>query len=66
MQNKHSPFVNRELSKEIIAKTRLQNKLLKEKSDFIKKAFNKQQNYCVAFLKITKKRYYDKLTIELK
>ena len=64
MQKKHSPFVNRELSKEIIAKTRLRNKLLKEKSDFIKKTFNKQQNYCIGFLKITKKRYHDKLTIE--
>ena len=58
MQNNQSLFVNQELSKAIIVRTGHRNKLLKEKSNFNKKVFNKRQNYFVGFLKITKKQYY--------
>ena len=41
----NSPFMNREISKEIMDRSRLRNKFLKTKSEADKKNYVKQ-NYC--------------------
>ena len=42
----NSPFMNREISKEIMDRSRLRNKFLKTKSEADKKNYVKQRNYC--------------------
>ena len=43
----HMPFMNKILSKEIMKRTRLRNKFLKERNDENKRKYTKQRNYCV-------------------
>ena len=57
----NSPFMNREISKEIMDRSRLRNKFLKTKSEADKKNYVKQRNYCVSLLRRTKKEYYGNL-----
>ena len=53
--------MNKTLSKEIMKRTKLCNKLLKERTDESKKRYTSQQNYFVSLLKKTKKNYYNSL-----
>ena len=55
----HMPFINKNLSKEIMKRTKLRNKFLKERTDESKKRYASQRNYCVSLLKMTKKDYYN-------
>ena len=48
------------LSKEIMTKTRLRNKLLKDRSEENKK-YSKQRNYCVSLLRKSKSDYFGNL-----
>ena len=57
----HMPFMNKTLSKEIMKRTKLRNKFLKERTDESKKRYTLQRNYCVSLLKKAKKNYYDNL-----
>ena len=57
----HMPFMNKTLSKEIMKRTTLRNKFLKERTDESKKRYALQRNYCVSLLKKAKKNYYDNL-----
>ena len=61
MRGNHSPFMNRELWKAIMTRTRLRNKFCKEKTVENRKNYNKQRSYCVALLRKVKKEYYDSL-----
>ena len=49
------PFMNKTLSKEIMKRTKLRNKFLKEGTNESKKPYTSQRNYCVSLLKKTKK-----------
>ena len=40
-------FMNKEIHKAIMVRSRLRNKFLKEKTAFSREAYNKQRNYCV-------------------
>ena len=51
----HMPFMNKTLSKEIMKRTKLRNKFLKERTDESKKRYTLQRNHCVSLLKNTKK-----------
>ena len=42
----HMPFMNKALSKEIMTRTRLRNKFLKDRSEENKMNYSKQCNYC--------------------
>ena len=53
----HMPFMNKTLSKEIMKRTKLRHKFLKERTDEIKKRYALQRHYCVSLLKKTKKKY---------
>ena len=53
----HLPFMNKTLSKEIMKRTRLRNKFLKNRNDYNKREFSKQRNYCVSLVRKSKKFY---------
>ena len=42
-------------------RTRLRNRLLKNRNDCNKREFSKQRNYCVSLVKKSKKLYYSNL-----
>ena len=51
------------LDKEIMTRSRLLNKYLKEKNADSKIAYDKQRNYCVNLLRKTKKKYFANINI---
>ena len=53
----HMHFMNKALSKEIMTRTRLRNKFLKDRSEENKKKYSKQRNYCVSRLRKSKSDY---------
>ena len=55
------PFFTKELSKEIMTKSRLRNKYLKNRNEKNRTIFVKQRNYCVSLLQKSKKKYYENL-----
>ena len=56
-------FMIKELNKAIMARSRLHNKYLKEKSADAKTAYDKQRNYCLNFLRRTKKNYFANINV---
>ena len=61
MRGNHLPFMNKTLSKEIMKRTKLRNKFLKERTNESKQWYTSKRNYCVSLLKRQKKNYYDSL-----
>ena len=55
------PFMTKELSKEIMLRSRLRNKFLIDKTDGNHFLYTQQRNKCVALLRKTKKTYYENL-----
>ena len=53
--------MNKELSKELMHRTRLRNNFLRNRSDENKGKYSKQRNYCISLLRKTKKNYYSNL-----
>ena len=53
--------MNKTLSKEIMKRTTLRNKFLKNRNDYNKREFSKQRNYCVSLVRKSKKLYYSNL-----
>ena len=56
-----SPFMNRSIKKEIMNRSRLKNKFLKENSEENRLAYNKQRNLCTSLLRKKKKAYFENL-----
>ena len=56
-----SPFMNRSIKKEIVKRSRLKNKFLKENSEENRLAYNKQRNLCRSLLRKGKKAYFENL-----
>ena len=57
----HMPFMNRALSKQIMARKRLRNNFLKDRSEENKRKYSKQHNYCVSLLRKSKSDYFGNL-----
>ena len=57
----HKPFMNNEISKAIMTRTRLRNRFLKHRSYQNRDLFRKQRNLCVSFLRKSKKDYFSVL-----
>ena len=55
------PFINKDLSKAIMTRTKLRNIFLQNKCEENKIRYTKQRNFCVSLLRKTKKRYYENL-----
>ena len=57
----NAPFMNKELHKEIMKRSRLRNKFLKTKTEGNREIYKTQRNYCKKLLKYTKKSYFANL-----
>ena len=55
------PFFTKEFSKEIMTRSRLRNKYLKNRKEENSAIYVKQRNYCVSLLRKSKKKYYENL-----
>ena len=55
------PFLSKNLSKEIITRSRLRNKYLKHKTEENRLLYTQQRNKCVSLLRKTKRNYYGDL-----
>ena len=58
---KNMPFMTKDLSKNIMKKSRLRNKYVENNNKENRKLYAKQRNYCVSLLRKTKKAYYENL-----
>ena len=56
-----SLFMNKEISKATMNRTRLRNRFLRTRCIGDKEAYNKQRNYCVSLIRKTKQQYYNNL-----
>ena len=54
-------FMNKELKKAVMVRSKLRNKFLKSRSEEDRKAYNKQRNMSVKLLKKTKRNYFSNL-----
>ena len=61
LRSNQSPFMNKEISKAIMNRTRLRNRFLRTRCIRDKEAYNKQRNYCVSLIRKTKQQYYNNL-----
>ena len=59
------PFMNKELCKAIMTRSRLRNIFLKLKTNQSREAYKIQRNYCVKLLRKTKSRYYENLNVKI-
>ena len=53
--------MNKALPREIMTRTRLRSKFLKDRSEENKKKYSKQRNYCVSLLRKSKSDYFGNL-----
>ena len=57
-------FMNKEIHKAIMVRSRLRNKFLKERTAFSREAYNKQRNYCVKLIRESKIKYFGNLNVK--
>ena len=57
-------FMNKEIHKAIMVRSRLRNKFLKEKTVFSREVYNKQRNYCVKLITEGKIKYFGNLNVK--
>ena len=60
LRSNHKPFMNNEIPKVIMTRTRLRNRFLKNRSNRNGNLFRKQRNLCVSLLRRSKKDYFSK------
>ena len=58
-----SPFMNKDIHKAIMTRTRLRNRFLKEPTQMNRLAYKKQKNYYVSLMRQSKKHYYGSLNV---
>ena len=58
------PFMIKELTKEIMKRSRLSNNFLKNRTEENEILYNRQRNYCASLLRKSKRRYYENLNIK--
>ena len=61
VRGNHMPFIIKTLSKEIMKRTKLRNKFLKDRMEENRNRVVSQRNYCLSLLKKTKKEYFGNL-----
>ena len=57
----HSPFINKNLSKAIMLRTKLSNIFLKNRTEKNKDRYTKQRNLCATLLRKSKREYFNNL-----
>ena len=55
------PFLNKDIHKAIMTRTRLKNRFLKEPTPINRLSHKKPRNYCVSLMRENKKQYYGSL-----
>ena len=60
-----SSYITKALRKEIMHRSRLRNKFLRERTKESKIAYNKQRNICVSLLRKTKRDYFANLDTKI-
>ena len=58
------PFMTKDLSKEMMTRSRLRNNYLKDKTEENRLLYTQQRNKCVSFLRKTKINYYGNLNVK--
>ena len=58
MRGNHSLFINKNLAKAIVLRTKLRNIFLKNRTEGNKNRYIKQRNLCVTFLRKSKREYF--------
>ena len=61
----NSPFMNKNLAKAVMTRSRLRNKFLKDPNDENRANYNKYRNYCTGLFRKEKRSYYNNLNIRL-
>ena len=61
IRGNQSLFMNKDIHKAIMTRTRLRNRFLKEPTQMNRLAYKKQSNYCVSLMRQSKKQYYGSL-----
>ena len=61
VRSNHSPFLNKEILKAIMNRTRLRNKFLRSRSTEDRSAYNQQRNVYFCLVRKAKKDYYSNL-----
>ena len=56
-----APFINKNINKEIMTRSRLRNKFLKSKREVDRINFNRQRNLCVSLIRKEKKKYFSNI-----
>ena len=63
IKGNRSPFMNKDIHKAIMTRTRLRNRFLKEPTQMKRLAYKKQRNYCISLMRQNKKQYYGSLNV---
>ena len=63
IRGNQSPFMNKDIHKAIMTRTRLRNRFLKEPTQMNRLIYKKQRNYCVSLIPQNKKQYYVSLNV---
>ena len=61
----NSPFMNKNISKAIMTRTRLSNTFLRNRAPENRIAYNQQRNFCVSLIRETKREYFNSLNEKL-
>ena len=61
VRSNHSPFLNKEILKAIMNRTRLTNKFLRSRSAEDRSVYNQQINFCLSLVRKAKKDCYNNL-----
>ena len=61
----NSPFMNKNISKAIMTRSRLRNTFLRNRTPENRIAYNQQRNFCVSLIRETKREYFNSLNEKL-
>ena len=61
----NSPFMNKNISKAIMNRSRLRNNFLRNRTPENRIAYNQQRNFCVSLIRETKREYFNSLNEKL-
>ena len=64
IRSNQGPFMNKEIRKAIMVRSRLKNGFLKDQTPINRQAYKKQRNFCVKFIRKSRKNYFDNLDIK--
>ena len=64
VRGNQTPFMTKQLSKEIMKRSRLRNNFLRNRTEENKILYDRQRNYCASLLRKSKRRHYENLNIK--